>query len=181
MLLVARFDRRAGGARVGYLSAMSLVGAHDGQDRDYLDIAEELTAHGAAVNEDLTELFRRAAFSVAVHNTDDHLRNHGFLRAPGGWRVAPVFDVNPEPDPGRTRVTSIAGAIAIDHEPEGLLLLAEQCRLKPDRARAVIREAIAAVGQWRNVAAQNGISAAEQSRFADVLDGCPQALTRLVH
>ncbi len=46
------------------------------------------------------ELFRRALFNVAVSNTDDHLRNHGFLLAERGWALAPAFDVNPNPEGG---------------------------------------------------------------------------------
>lgn len=170
VLLLNRFDRVAGGRRAGYLSAMSLLGARDGDERDYLDIADALSEHGAAVTKDLAELFRRMVLSVAVHNTDDHLRNHGFLRAPGGWRVSPVFDVNPDPDPGRVRSTSIVGAVSPDDEPEALLELASACRLDRGRAAAVIEEVCSAVRQWREVAARNGIGAAERERFADVID-----------
>ena len=99
---------------------MSLLGARDGEERDYLDIAEALPDSGARVASDLAELFRRVTFSVALHNTDDHLRNHGFVREPGGWRLSPLFDVNPDPDRGRSRVTSIAGATHGEDEPEAL-------------------------------------------------------------
>lgn len=179
VLLLERFDREPGGRRIGYLSAMSLLGTRDGDERDYLDIAEVLPEHGAQVTADLTELYRRVVLSVAVHSTDDHLRNHGFLRARGGWRLSPVFDVNPEPDPGRGRVTSIAGAVAPDDEPEGLLALAGECRLDAGEARAVVREVCGAVAGWREVARRHGISAGEQERFAEVLDERVGTLVRL--
>lgn len=117
---------------------------------------------------------------MAVHSTDDHLRNHGFLRARGGWRLSPVFDVSPEPDPVRGRVTSIAGAVAPDDEPEGLAALAAECRLDASEARTVVGEVRDAVGGWREAARRHGISAGEQQRFADVLDERVQALSRLV-
>lgn len=180
VLLLERFDREPGGRRIGYLSAMSLLGARDGDERDYLDIAEVLPEHGAQVNADLAGLYRRVVLSVAVHSTDDHLRNHGLLRARGGWRLSPVFDVNPEPDPGRGRVTSIAGAVAPDDEPEGLLALAAECRLAAGDARTVVREVCEAVGRWRGAAARHGIGAGEQQRFAGVLDERVQALVRLI-
>jgi serine/threonine-protein kinase HipA len=179
VLLLDRFDRGPGGRRVGYLSAMSLLGARDGEDADYLDIAEVLPEHGARVADDLTELYRRVVFSVAMHNTDDHLRNHGFVRRPGGWRLSPLFDVNPDPDPGTTRVTSIAGAVAADDEPDALLELATECRLSEERARRVAGEVHAAVRRWREVALRNGIGKAEQDRFADALDGQLTALASL--
>ncbi len=179
VLLLDRFDRMADQRRAGYLSAMSLLGARDGDERDYLDMADALTEHGAAVTTDLTELYRRVVMSVAVHNTDDHLRNHGLLRAPGGWRLSPVFDVNPDPDPGRGRSTSIVGAVSPDDEPEAVLELASSCRLTRARAAAVIEQVCSAVRRWREVAARNGIGAAEQARFADVLDERLAALTRL--
>lgn len=179
VLLLDRFDRGPAGRRVGYLSAMSLLGARDGDERDYLDIAEALPEHGARVRADLAELFRRVVFSVAVHNTDDHLRNHGFLRVPGGWRLSPVFDVNPDPEPGSTRVTGIAGTVAAEDEPEALPHLARECRLRDEEASAVISQVLHAVGGWRETATRNGIDAAEQARFADVLDGGLAALAPL--
>lgn len=162
----------------GYLRARSLLGARDGDERDYLDIADALTEHGAAVAADLAELFRRVVMSVAVHNTDDHLRNHGLLRAPGGWRLSPVLDGDPDPDAGRDRVTSIVGAVSPDDEPEALLELASSCRLSRGRAADVIEEVCSAVRRWRAVAARDGIGVAEQARFTDVLDERLAALTR---
>ncbi|PIE28219.1 MAG: phosphatidylinositol kinase, partial [Micrococcales bacterium] len=104
VLLLGRFDRRVDTSRVGYLSAMTLLNRQDDDEGDYLDIAEAIPEVGANVNQDLRELYRRIVFNVAIHDTDDHLRNHGFLRAPGGWRLSPVFDVNPNPELGHPRV-----------------------------------------------------------------------------
>ncbi len=86
VLLLDRFDREHG-RRVGYISAMTLLEARDGQPADYTDIAEILPEHSSATAADLRQLWRRIAFSVAIHNTDDDLRNHGFLRhkAVGHW------------------------------------------------------------------------------------------------
>jgi serine/threonine-protein kinase HipA len=150
---------------------MTLLGARDGEDRDYADIAEALPDHGARVNDDLAELYRRVVFGVVVHNTDDHLRNHGFLRSPGGWRISPLFDVNPDPDPGKARAAGISGAVSIDDEPDGMLALAGYCRLSRDQALHAVDQVCGAVRLWRQAAARNGIGKAEQDQFADVLDG----------
>ena len=94
---VKRFDRE-GLRRVHYASAMTMLGATDGErDHSYLEIAEFLSANSADPDTDLRELWSRMAFSQLVHNTDDHLRNHGFLLTSKGWRLSPMFDVNPNP------------------------------------------------------------------------------------
>ena len=93
-----RFDRE-GKRRIHYASAMTMLGAEDGEEgHSYLEIAEWLAANSADATADLHELWRRMAFSQLVRNTDDHLRNHGFLLTPKGWRLSPMFDVNPNPD-----------------------------------------------------------------------------------
>ena len=95
-----RFDRD-GSRRIHYASAMTMLGATDGEDgHSYLEIAEWIAANSADATADLRELWMRMAFSQLVRNTDDHLRNHGFLLTPAGWRLSPMFDVNPNPDGG---------------------------------------------------------------------------------
>ena len=66
--------------------------------RSYLEIAEFLRREGAKVDEDLCQLWRRIVFNMLISNTDDHLRNHGFLRGRKGWRLAPAYDLNPRAD-----------------------------------------------------------------------------------
>ena len=95
--LVKRFDR-IGMRRIHFSSAMSLLGQTDGaSDSSYLDLADFITKAGASPREDLAELWKRIVFSMAVSNTDDHLRNHGFLLTEKGWRLSPMYDVNPVP------------------------------------------------------------------------------------
>lgn len=92
-----RFDRLDGHRRF-FTSAMAVLGRSDSEDASYLDLAEFIAAkHGVPgkLELDLRELFRRALFNVAVANRDDHLRNHGFIRKPEGWRLAPAYDMNP--------------------------------------------------------------------------------------
>lgn len=98
--LVKRFDRQ-GKNRIHFASAMTLLCKSDGDDASagasYLEIAEFIMKYGASPNEDLLELWKRIAFSIVVSNTDDHLRNHGFLLMDDGWRLSPVYDLNPNP------------------------------------------------------------------------------------
>ncbi|MCD8104356.1 MAG: type II toxin-antitoxin system HipA family toxin [Lachnospiraceae bacterium] len=93
--LVKRFDRNRN-KRIHFSSAMSLLGQTDGDSSaSYLDLAKFIRENGASPKEDLQELWSRIVFSMAVSNTDDHLRNHGFLLAGKGWQLAPLYDVNP--------------------------------------------------------------------------------------
>jgi serine/threonine-protein kinase HipA len=108
------------------------------------------------------------------------LRNHGFLRAPGGWRLSPVFDVNPDPELGRPRVTSIGGATDPDDEVAALWDIAGDFRLGNDEARAVIGEVVDAMEEWREVALRNNIAPSEQDRFEGVLTDRVESLRELV-
>jgi len=96
--LIKRFDRD-GEKRIHFASAMTLLGKNDGagaaDGSSYLDLVSLIRKYGAAPKKDLSELWKRIAFNMAVSNTDDHLRNHGFLLTNEGWRLSPLYDVNP--------------------------------------------------------------------------------------
>ncbi|MCQ2798708.1 MAG: HipA domain-containing protein [Bacilli bacterium] len=97
--LVKRFDRN-GKKRIHFASSMCLLDKTDGESSEcsYLDLADFIRSNGCNVEADLVELFKRIVFSILVKNTDDHLRNHGFLLMKNGWVLSPLFDVNPNPD-----------------------------------------------------------------------------------
>ncbi|MHA6523369.1 type II toxin-antitoxin system HipA family toxin [Tessaracoccus sp. G1721] len=179
VLLLDRFDRQ-GALRVPYISAMTLLGARDGDVHDYTEIAETLVDHAVAPKEDLRELWRRIAFSIAIHNTDDHLRNHGFLRAGAGWILAPAFDVNPNPDPGTQRVTGIGGARARVDEVGALLRYADVFDINAQQAQSVLGEVASAIERWREVAARNGVISTEMARFHAAFDGGHKALVQAI-
>ncbi len=161
VLLLRRFDRAEDGERVGYISALTAVGADDGEHRDYIDITDAIKDLSNRTRADLAELFRRVVASVALGNTDDHLRNHGFLSRDGFWSLSPAFDVNPTPDVSKRRATSIAGADSIDNEVDGLLAFAEDCDLTAAQAREHIDAVAGALADWDARAARAGIPAAQ--------------------
>ena len=175
VLLLDRFDREAH-TRVGYVSAMTLVQGSDGESRDYVEVAEALAEWGAAVTADLEQLWRRIAFSIAIHNTDDHLRNHGFLRRRAGWELSPAFDLNPNPNLATVRVTSIGGSNDLAGDSAGLFSHAGTFGLTQQRARAVVAEVVDAARGYREAAARNQISATEISRFGPTLDATTTVL-----
>ncbi len=98
--LVKRFDRD-GEKRVHFASAMTMLGKTDGASSadgsSYLDIASFLKSNGHSPKRDLKELWMRIVFNMAISNTDDHLRNHGFILSEKGWELSPLYDVNPSP------------------------------------------------------------------------------------
>lgn len=169
VLLVERFDRD-GDRRIPYLSARSLIGARSGGSCDYLELVEGLTDHGSDVSADLVELWRRIAFSVAINNTDDHMRNHAVLRTGGGWMLSPIFDVNPDPRPAARRVTSIAGANAAEACRRALFAAAPSFGLEPADAEQLWRDLLDVTVRWRDFAIRNGITDAARDEFAPVLD-----------
>ncbi len=94
--LTKRFDRN-GDKRIHFASAMSLLGKSDGDEASYLDIVDYIKSEGINIKENLTELWKRIVFNMAIRNTDDHLRNHGFILRDKGWELSPLYDVNPIP------------------------------------------------------------------------------------
>lgn len=166
VLIVDRFDRR-GEIRVGYVSAMSMLEATDGDSGCYLDIADAIETHSANAGEELRQLWRRVVFSVLISNTDDHLRNHGFLRtSTAGWSLSPAFDLNPDPEPGPKRLST-----SIEYDTDAarldvLLDVAEYFRLDVGEAKNTIGEVETVTREWRSAAMGAGIERAEIDRMA---------------
>ncbi len=166
VLIVRRFDRDTRG-RVGYVSAMTMLEARDGAEGSYVEIAETIEEHSPAAGADLRELWRRMVFSRLISNTDDHLRNHGFLRATtAGWSLSPAFDLNPNPlAPGRGFSTVIEDRRG-GSDIEAAIELAGLFRLTPQQALAIIEEVTRAASGWRNVAKNVGLKPAALERMA---------------
>ncbi|MGA0246818.1 MAG: HipA domain-containing protein [Schleiferiaceae bacterium] len=108
VLIIKRFDRKEE-QRIPFLSAMRMLGAKNNEQHSYLEIAYALVQHGASPEEDMHKLWRRIVFSIMIANTDDHLRNHGFIyERQRGWRLSPDYDMNPTPVEIRPRVLTTA-------------------------------------------------------------------------
>jgi serine/threonine-protein kinase HipA len=180
VLIIERFDRR-GSERIPYMSALTAMAARDGDLRSYLELAEVLQSLGAAPARDLEQLWRRVVFNVLVSNVDDHLRNHGFLHEPGGWRLAPAFDLNPVPIDVRPRVH----ALAIDEEDQSaplsrVLAIAPSFNVKATRAKAIVREVAAVTGRWRRFASDCGLTPRQLDRMATAFEHEDAAAARAV-
>jgi len=163
---VQRFDRIAtadnpAGSRRFYASAMTLLGKSESDGSSYLELAEFLARRGDPryLQEDLAQLFRRVVFNVAVGNRDDHLRNHGFILQRRGWRLAPAFDINPSID----KAAHVLNLDEADNRPslDTVLATASYYRLSANQAQQVVKEVVAVVATWRQVAQRAKLAAAE--------------------
>lgn len=172
VLLVTRFDRDANGVRVPFMSAMTALDAADhGPQRSYLEIVDAIRQTGSRPDADIEELWKRIAFNILVSNTDDHLRNHAFLHDGAGWRLAPVYDLNPCPIDVKPRVH----ALAIDEDDatsslETALEVAALFGIKAEHARAMAAEIGAVTSSWKNVAKSLGLTVAQIERMESAFE-----------
>ncbi|MET4589874.1 type II toxin-antitoxin system HipA family toxin [Arthrobacter sp. 754] len=174
VLVLDRFDRE-GERRTGYLSAMTMLEKSDGADGDYLDLLDVIDENSEEPKADRQELFRRMAFNIAVNNTDDHLRNHGFLRGRSGWRFSPAFDVNPNPDMAAERSTAVDGATTRDDAMAALLASADYF-VTPAQRDAILDSVRKALGAWREAADACRIPRTDLELFAPLFDSAPRSL-----
>ncbi len=171
VLILRRFDRD-GAIRIPFLSAMSMISAADNEVRSYLEIVDALRQQGARAKADMHELWRRIVFTVLISNTDDHMRNHGFLyTGSDGWTLSPAYDLNPMPTDVRPRVLSTA--IDLDDQNASLALafeVAEYFELNPEAARMIAAQVGSAVSGWRDEAARLGLTKTACNRMASAFD-----------
>jgi serine/threonine-protein kinase HipA len=162
--LTKRFDRTTNGKRIHFASAMTLLGYTDGTDAtdgvSYLELVEFIISHGANTNKDLEQLWRRIVFHICVSNTDDHLRNHGFLLSENGWKLSPAYDINPiETGTGlKLNITEHDNALDLSLALE----VAPYFRITPAKATEIIKTTKNTVKNWRLIAKKYGIPTSEQ-------------------
>lgn len=161
--LSKRFDRAFDNRRIHFASAMSLLGYMDGYNHkdggSYLEIVELIEQYGSEPTEDIRELWRRIVFSVAISNTDDHLRNHGFLLTKDGWRLSPAYDINPIEK-------GIGLSLNISEDDNSLdfdlcMSVLGYFRWEEDEAIDFINQTKKVVSTWKNRAKQLDISNSE--------------------
>jgi serine/threonine-protein kinase HipA len=157
-----RFDRE-NGERIHFASAMTMTGNNEDTIRDntasYLDIADFIQNYGANINENLHQLWRRIIFNIAISNTDDHLRNHGFILTKQGWILSPAYDLNPSIDKDGLALNIDSHNNALDFELAKSV--GEYFRLNNNQMEAIIQEVLSVVSQWKTMAKEIGISRSE--------------------
>jgi serine/threonine-protein kinase HipA len=172
LLLLKRFDRRGQEVRIPFLSAMSMLEASDGDHGSYLDLGEILREYGSSPGEDLENLWRRMVFNIMISNVDDHLRNHGFLyQGTSGWRLSPVYDLEPTPEHKKprvlhTRIDFYDGTASLELAYE----VAEEFGLDPGKARRIAKEVAMAVKDWDKEAIRFGAGKDEVEYMRSAFD-----------
>jgi serine/threonine-protein kinase HipA len=166
VLVTDRFDRD-GERRIGYASAMTMLEASEGDQRSYLEIAEVIEQRSPMATAELAQLWRRIAFNILISNTDDHLRNHGFLhQSRDVWTLSPAFDLNPTPNSGVKRLSTRIDFDSTLAIVETLISVAPYFRLNDDSAVEILAEVVRAVARWPYVARSYGL----QQRELDVME-----------
>ena len=161
--LSKRFDRTEDAKRIHFASAMTLLGYKDDADYtegvSYLELAGFIIQRSPSATKDLEQLWRRIVFNILVSNTDDHLRNHGFLLSNIGWRLSPAYDINPnEYGTGlKLNITDTNNELNV----ELALDVAKYFKLNPEKANSIKNEIITVLKNWKTVAKSTGISNSE--------------------
>lgn len=153
-----RFDRE-GDTRIHFASAMTMTGNTEEKLRrktaSYLEIAEFIQFYGAYIESDLHQLWRRIIFNIAISNTDDHLRNHGFIINGKGWKLSPAFDVNPSIDKAGLSLNIDIDDNSLDMELARSV--GDYFQISETQMDAIIEEVVASVSRWQKVARRIGI------------------------
>lgn len=162
--LTKRFDRTNEGGRIHFASAMTLLGYTDGVDWQdgvsYLELVEFIIQNGAKAKDDLIELFKRIVFSIAISNTDDHLRNHGFILTALGWILSPAYDINPNPNGTGLKLNISEKDNSLDFDLA--LSIAEYFRLSDESAKEIVEGIKKVVSAWKSIATKYQIPRSEQ-------------------
>ena len=162
ILILKRFDR-VGNKRIPFLSAMGMLNALDNDSvvHSYMDIADVIRQYGACKREDLKELWKRVVFSILISNTDDHLRNHGFLYVNcKGWRLSPLYDVNPSYD-NKNRLSTYITSTDNSQDMELIMDVCEYFDLSSKEAKSIVDQMKKVIKNWREVAKKLGVKNSE--------------------
>ncbi|MGM0746219.1 MAG: type II toxin-antitoxin system HipA family toxin [Bacteroidota bacterium] len=160
--LSKRFDRQ-GEERIHFASAMTMTGRFEGEEREppsYLELAEFIQFYGASPDEDLQQLWRRIVFNIAISNTDDHMRNHGFIISDEGWRLSPAYDINPSIDRKGLALNIDLELNALDFDLARSV--GEYFNINNKDMDTIMKEVLEAVSKWEKLAANFGITSAQR-------------------
>jgi serine/threonine-protein kinase HipA len=158
-----RFDRKKK-ERIHFASSMTMTGNNEDtlktKQVSYLDVAEFIQFNCFDIKADLSELWKRIVFNIAISNTDDHLRNHGFILTAKGWKLSPAYDLNPSIDKDGLAINIDADDNALDYELAKSV--GKYFQLNEIEMNVIIKKIQKAVSKWQDIATEIGISRTEQ-------------------
>jgi serine/threonine-protein kinase HipA len=162
-----RFDRHFD-QRIHFSSAMTMTGNHEELIRDqhpsYLEIAEYVQDHTANPMDGLEQLWRRIVFNIAISNTDDHLRNHGFLLNDNRWELSPAYDLNPSVDKQGLGLNIDMDSNDLDFNLAKSI--GDYFQLSPPQMDFIITQVQDGIANWRELANDLNIPRSEQELMA---------------
>jgi serine/threonine-protein kinase HipA len=168
--LVKRFDRTAAGRRLAFVSAMTLTQRKDGDEgASYIELVDLLQTRGADTIADCVQLFRRVLLNIRIHNTDDHLRNHGFFVGGQGIRLSPAYDINPSVD--RNELSLAIDETVATCDVSVAMSAYKSYGISATQAKKALESVEAAVSGWRIEANRFGISKTDQAPMAAAFEG----------
>lgn len=167
--LVKRFDRTTEGRRIAFVSAMTLTQRKDGEaGASYLELVELLQSRGAKTAQHCEQLFRRVLFSIRIHNTDDHLRNHGFFIEDQGIQLSPAYAINPSVDRNELSLAIDETETACDVSVA--MNAYKSCGVTAPQANEALLAVDTAVSGWRKEADRFSIPKADQALMAEAFE-----------
>jgi serine/threonine-protein kinase HipA len=181
--LIERFDRFAEGEkerRRPFISGLTMTGAHESESsqQSYRRLAEQLRLFGSDHKKDSRELWRRMAFNILCNNTDNHLRNHGFLWDGKGWRLSPGYDILPYPQVSLDRDL----AIGLGRDGRRATMknaLSDSAGFGLSRSEAIsmamaIQQTVKT--SWEKVFRENGLATADIERLRNCFIACDEVI-----
>jgi serine/threonine-protein kinase HipA len=170
--IVKRFDRNNQGVRIPFISAQTFMGLQGTEPGNYVDIAMQMRAFSRDPKADMSELFRRLLFNVLIQNTDDHLRNLGFLyRGAGKWGLSPAYDVNPVPDEGTTLKTAISELHGNTLDVDAVIDAAPFFDVEADEAASIASAMATSIrDEWRAIGKKAAMTPADFRAIAPAMD-----------
>ncbi|MCD4741457.1 MAG: type II toxin-antitoxin system HipA family toxin [Desulfobacteraceae bacterium] len=164
IFLIERFDRyfiEGKKFRKHFVSGLTMLNEHESyivqidiNKHSYGALADIIRRYGSSdfIEQDLEELFRRMVFNIICSNSDDHLRNQGFLydQQTQGWRLSPGYDIVPDLNPHDSLglgVGPYGRAATFDNAQKG----ANQFGLNSDLASNIIKEMCESAKNWKDL------------------------------
>jgi serine/threonine-protein kinase HipA len=194
VLLVKRFDHTMVDGNIRrrhYVSAATLISPPPDFDKREMDkplglsifsyarLAEVIRRVSSNPVRDAQELYARMLLNVAIHNTDDHLKNTGFLRDEssnaGNFRLSPLFDVVTQA--GNARHMLHLGPAGRESTFQNALDGAGRIGLRPRAAKDILDRVLTVTERRRDYYHRAGLAADELA----IVERCQSAWRSISH
>ena len=168
VLLVERFDQSPG-EQHHLVSVASLINKFDITEIDestmsYPGICQLGKRIGHLTSDLGEDVFRRMLLNVAIGNTDDHLRNHAFMKraTESDYGFSPGYDIVPQLSLQGSHAIAI-GPFGSSPTSENIQAAAKRMGVAEDLAREIGGQVLDVSGTWRDYMIEAGINDSEMA------------------